>query len=222
MKKILILLLCGCLLTACGNSEKSESSISETSSLVIAEGELGEVITPDESDKDYNLGEYRYSSSGTKLYFNEDEYPKELMLTLEKYFNAFAENDFETYKSCLSPLYAEKMNAYLEENYNYGLETSFDKQREGLSEKMGGDFKITRIRAEKTEEDNEKAIEEYFSDLNDFFGDDFYSEVKENSDKFYHMTFFVIAEDSENVESLLLSEYEIIFAEKDGNYYTFV
>lgn len=222
MKKIIIFLLCGCLLTACGDNGKSESSVYETKPPIVAEGEVGEIITPDKTDKEYNLGEYRYSSLGTKLYFNEDEYPKELMLTLEKYFKAFAENDFETYKSCLSPHYAEKMNSYLEEKYKYGLETSFSKQRDNLSEKMGGNFNITRIRAEKSEKNENEAIDEYFSELNDFFGDDFYSDVKKNTDKFYHMIFFVIAEDSEKTESLLISEYEIIFAEKDGKYYTFV
>lgn len=222
MKKILALLLCGVFLTACSNNEISESSVSETEQLSVSEGEVGELITPDENDNDYSLGEYRYSSSGTKLYYNDDEYPTELILTLEKYFKSFAEDDFETYKSCLNSQYIEKMESYLEENYEYGLDTSFEKQRESLTEKMGGDFNITRIRAEKTEETIDETIDDYFSDLNEFFGDDFYSEVKENTDEFYHMTFYVIAENTENIESLLISEYEIIFAETDGKYYTFV
>lgn len=222
MKKFLaLILLCSCFLTACGNGGKSEPDISETEVPSVADGEVGEIIIPDENDKDYDLGKYRYSPSGTKLYFNDDDYPKELILTLEKYFIAFAENDFETYKSCLSPDYIDEMSAYLEENYNYGLETSFDNQRKGLSEKMNGDFRITRLRAEKTTESSDETIEEYFSALNDFFGKDFYSEIKDNADGFYHMTFYVMAENTEKTESLLINEYEIVFAEKDGLYYTF-
>lgn len=221
MKKLLTILLCSCILTSCGNSRKSESSIAVTEVPSVADGEIGKIITPDENDKDYSLGEYRYSPSGTKLYFNDGEYPKELIFTLEKYFTSFAENDFETYKSCLSPEYIDDMTAYLEKNYNYSLETSFDNQQKGLSEKMGGDFRITRLRAEKTSENSDEIIEEYFSALNDVLGEDFYEKVKENADSFYHMTFYVMAENTENVESLLISEYEIVFAEKDGNYYTF-
>lgn len=222
MKKFLaIFLLCCFSLVACGENGKSESGISETEIPSVADGELGEIISPDEDDKDYDLGEYRYSPSGTKLYFNDDEYPKELILTLEKYFMSFAENDFEKYKSCLSNDYIEEMTSYLEKNYNYGLEKSFSNQRDGLSEKMGGDFHITRLRAEKNAENSDEIIDDYFSALNDVLGEDFYEKVKENADNFYHITFYVIAEDTENVESLLISGYEIVFAEKDGNYYTF-
>lgn len=221
MKKLLaVMLLCSCLFTACGDGGKSSSeNIPEVPS--VADGEVGEIITPDENDKDYNLGEYRYSANGTKLYFDENEYPKELILTLEKYFTAFAENDFEKYKSCLYSSYIDEMTTFLEKNYNYGLETSFQNQREGLSEKMGGDFSITRIRAEKTDENTDETIKEYFEPLGETFGKDYYAEIKDDVDNFYHMTFYVIAEDTEKVESLLLSEYEIVFAEKDGSYYTF-
>lgn len=129
MKKILTVLLCVCFLTACGDGNKSESGVSEKEIPSVADGQTGEIITPDKSDKDYDLGEYRYSPSGTKLYFNDDEYPEKLILTLEKYFTAFAENDFEKYKSCLSSDYIDEMSVYLEKNYNYGLEKSFDNQR---------------------------------------------------------------------------------------------
>lgn len=220
MKKFLTLILCCCMLTACGDSDKN--SVSENIEIPsVAAGELGEIITPDENDKDYNLGEYRYSHDGTKLYFNDDEYPKELIFTLEKYFEAFAENDFEKFKSCLYPLYIDEMTAFLEKNYSYGLEKSFENQRENLTEKTGGDFKITRIRAEKTADNPEEFIEEFFTSFNEIFENDFYTEVKNNIDNFYHMTFYVMAENSENEEIMLLSEYEIVFAEKDGVYYTF-
>lgn len=221
MKKLLTLILCCCMLTACGDSNKNSVSESIAEIPSVAAGELGDIITPGENDKDYNLGEYRYSHDGTKLYFNDDEYPKELIFTLEKYFEAFAENDFEKFKSCLYPAYIENMENFLEENYSYGLEKSFENQRENLTEKAGGDFKITRLRAEKTADNPEEFIEEFLTDFNEIFENDFYTEVKNNTDNFYHMTFYVMAENSENEEVMLLSEYEIVFAEKDGVYYTF-
>ena len=94
MKKFLAvtLLLC-CLFTACSDNDKSESISSEIPS--VAEGEAGELITPDEDSDEYSLGEYRYSSDGTKLYYNESEYSTELILTLEKYFKSFEENNYE-------------------------------------------------------------------------------------------------------------------------------
>ena len=210
MKKLLILILCCCMLTACGNKIPS-----------VAEGELGEIITPDEKDKDYDLGDYRYSHDGTKLYFNDDDYPKDLIFTLEKYFIAFAENDFEKFKSCLYPAYIDNMTAFLEENYSYGLDKSFENQRESLTEKAGDNFKITRLRIEKTDGDSTEFIEDFFTSFDESFEKDFYTEVKNNTDNLYHITFYVMAENSENEEILLLSGYEIVVAEKDGVYYTF-
>ncbi|MDE6798249.1 MAG: hypothetical protein K2J36_09605 [Ruminococcus sp.] len=210
MKKLLILILCCCMLSACGNKIP-----------YVAEGELGEIITPDENDRDYSLGEYRYSHDGTKLYFNEDDYPKDLILTFEKYFRSFTENDFETFKSCLYPAYIDNMTDFLEKNYSYGLDKSFENQRESLTEKAGDNFKITRLRIEKTDGDSEEFIKEFFTSFDETFEKDFYTEVKNNTDNLYHITFYVMAENSENEEILLLSGYEIVFAEKDGVYYTF-
>lgn len=217
MKKFLAvtLLLC-CLFTACSDNDKSESISSEIPS--VAEGEAGELITPDEDSDEYSLGEYRYSSDGTKLYYNESEYSTELMLTLEKYFKSFEENNYENYKSCLYPSYIDEMNGYLKENYDYDLETSFKNQRESLSEKMGGDFKVTRIKVEKTESDS---VESYFEPLDETFGKDYYDEIKDGVDNLYYIKFYVMAENSEDTESLLVGGFEIVFAEKDGKYYTF-
>lgn len=221
MKKFLTLILCCCMLSACGDSNKN--SVSENVSEIpsVADGEVGEIITPDEKDKDYNLGEYRYSPDGTKLYFNDADYPKELILTLEKYFRSLAENDFEKFKSCLYPSYVDEMTAFLEKNYSYGLDKSFANQRENLTEKAGGEFKITRLRAEKTADNTDDIVQEFFTSFNEIFEKDFYTEVKNDVDNFYYMTFYVMAENFENTEILLLSEYEIVFAEKDGVYYTF-
>ncbi|MDE6102350.1 MAG: hypothetical protein K2F73_05180 [Ruminococcus sp.] len=221
MKKFLVMtiaLLYCCSFTACGDGGKSSPEKEIPS---VAEGEVGEIITPAEDDNEYDLGSYRYTSGGIKLYYDENEYPDNIMLTLEKYFTSFAENDYEKYESCLYSSYIDEMNDFLEENYQYGLETSFKNQRESLSEKMGGDFKITRIKAEKPEATSDEAIENYFKRLNETFGKDYYSEIKDGVDGFHHLKFYIMAEDSEKTESLLVSEYEIVFAEKDSNYYTF-
>ncbi|MDE6092227.1 MAG: hypothetical protein K2G14_03940, partial [Ruminococcus sp.] len=81
--------------------------------------------------------------------------------------------------------------------------------------------KITRINDEKPQATSDEAIEHYFKRLNETFGKDYYSEILDGVDGFHHLKFYIMAEDSEKTESLLVSEYEIVFAEKDSNYYTF-
>ncbi len=49
----------------------------------------GELITPPEDSEEYDLGSYRISDSGIKLYYEDSEYPAELMTALEKYFTSF-------------------------------------------------------------------------------------------------------------------------------------
>ncbi len=211
---------------SCG--KKSETSTSQPS--LPAEGEVGELISPTEGSDEYDLGSYHLSHSGIKLYY-DDDIPQELMLALEKYFTTFQNRDFETYKTCIWPEYADRMETYLQKDYEYGLDQSFSIQCDSLSSNMGGSFEITRIRAEHpldTAPDDlsdlsssEKNVDDFLAHLDTLLGDDFSQSVKDNADSFEYVTFFVIAKDADGAESMLISEYDILFAVKDGVYYTF-
>lgn len=211
-KNLLALLIACCMLpTASCSSDKNENSSDKTASVSTEEGEF--VTDPSEPE----LGEYTVSSGGTKLYYDPDEFSPEIMAVLEKYFISFSHSDYQSYVECVYPDYADKMNEYLNADYGYDLKQSFANQCENLENNAGGEFNITRIKAELPEEDHSQ---EYFQTLNDIFGSDFYDSVKKDCDKLYDMTFFVMVE-SNGEESLLISEFEIVFAEKDGNFYTF-
>ena len=197
-------------LVSCGGKENSSSS-EKAEEISVAEGEF--VTNPDEPE----LGEYTVSSSGIKLYYSPDEYSPQLITTLEKYFTTFANEDYETYTQCLYPDYITEMNKFLEKDYGYDLSQSFSNQCSSLKEKAGGDFKITRIKAEIPEED---CSQKYLETLGETFDTDFYSAVKGDCDAIHDMMFYIMAE-AAGEETLLISEFEIVFAEKDGNFYTF-
>ena len=139
------------------------------------------------------------------------------MNALEVYFTAFQNRDFDTYKECLFPGYADYMEEYLQNNYEYGLQESFNNQCDNLENMCGGEFTITRLRAVPTGQDN---CESFFEVLNETFDEDYYSVVKEEADSLTDLYFSVMA-DAKGEESLIISEFEIVFAEKDGKYYTF-
>lgn len=191
-----------------------------------AEGTLSELITPAEGTEEYDLGSYRIAADGVKIYCDGD-YPDEVLLALDRYFTCFAEDDYEGYLDAIYPSYAEKYDAYLQEEYAYGLETSFESQCSNLQENMDGAFHVTRVRAEDPVIDEGKtrdeAIEDFFAGLNEHFGMDYYAEVRDEcGNNFQYMVFYVIAANDETGdESLLVSGFEIIFAEKDGKYYVF-
>ena len=88
---------------------------------------------------------------------------------------------------------------------------------------MGGSFEITRIKAEKPieVESEEAGAEEFLDNLDSFFGNNYKESVKNDCDNLRYMTFSVMAKDADGNESLLVSSFYILFAEKDGKYYTF-
>ncbi len=192
-----------------------------------AEGEVSELITPDPSAEEAELGSYRLAPDGVKLYYEDGEYPAEVMLALDRYFTAYAERDYDAYLDIVYPSYAEKYDEYLQKEYDYDLEKSFNTQCDNLEVNMGGEFRVTRVRAETPElpegETRDQAIEKFFERMNNNFGIDYYAEVRDEIDNnFQYMLFFIIAENTgTGEESLLVSEFEIIFAEKDGKYYVF-
>ena len=195
---------------------KAKVLASKTSYEPLTYGELSEKRTPSEDAEDYTLGEYYDSPDGTKLYFDPEECPPELAMTLEKYFRAYAEADYETYTRCLLPSYIDEMNKFLEKDYGYDLRTSFANQCSSLRSHMGGEFKVTRLKLET----GTNELSKFFEYPSSCFGIDYYESIKDSVDKFYSATFFLIA-DSGSGEKNLLSEYEIVFAVKDGRYYTF-
>jgi hypothetical protein len=189
---------------------------SENSAEPLKFGTMGELHEPAATDKDYELGSYYEGPDGIKYYYNKDEFPDELVMTLGAYFRAYADADYETYSRCLYPSYLEEMNKFLEKDYGYDLKQSFASQCKSLKNQAGGDFTVTRIKLEK----NEGELSKFFEYPSACFGKDYYSEVKGETDNIYESLFFVIADDGDE-EGTLVSENVLVFAEKDGKYYIF-
>ncbi|MCR4890362.1 MAG: hypothetical protein K5979_14495 [Ruminococcus sp.] len=246
-----------CLFSCVSCNKGSKISVDEnaaSSSGKVDEYGVGELVEPAEDSEEYQLGSYRVSSSGVKLYF-DDDVPEKLMVDLEEYFTSIQNSDFEAYKKTVYPDYAERFDEYLQKEYSYDLSTSFEHSHERLAtimknevEEHGdesvdktaitGDFKITRIKAEhpdlsepandlamvqettaqKSLDDLEKQAFDYFTEA---FGMDYYEYVKENSDDIDCVSFYIFAEGEDGEEYLIVSELNLVFALKDGKYYTF-
>lgn len=246
IKKITAILACMVCLVSCADADEISSDNSVTGEVSMGADGVTEIITPAEESDEYSLGEYRMSESGIKLYYNDADIPTELMLTLERYFTSFQNRDFELYKSCLASDYVERYNKYLSETYStkdeeYTLQNSFELQCDNIRNYMiqeiigdyeipkesdySGDFKITRIRAENTElledETTEGLTEKFFEYLNGIFDMDYYTYISEQADSMKYFTFYIIADGEDGEEHRIISEMDIVFAEKDGKYYTF-
>lgn len=204
-------------LYSCSDKKNESSTIAESSS-TSAEATTQPTTSEDEAE----LGEYVFSESGVKLYYDETEFAEDVDIAaiveaLEKYFITYSQADYESYLDCIHPEYLKQMNDYLERDFGYGMETSFESQCENLKTNAGGDYTITRIKVEANAEDGS---EEYLTYLGELFGTDLYETIKSDSDAIHDLIFYVMVE-AEGVETLLISEFEIVFAEKDGKYYAF-
>lgn len=201
--------------TGCENKASSGSSDPSSS-------EIQFVTNPDEEE----LGAYTVSSSGVKLYYDPEEISPEIMSALESYFLCFERRDYDTYLKLAQPDYVECMQNFLQTNYEYDLEHSFNGQCDNFEENAGQGFKITRIKAEISKEttntDGSVAdrCKAYIDDLGELFETDLYDTVSKNSDKLHSIIFYIMAE-ADGEEFLLYSEYEIVLSEKDGKFYTF-
>ena len=246
--KIAAFLLAAVCAASCVSCEKEKSADKENISQIIeniGENEAGELITPAEDSEEYELGAYRYSSNGVKLYAGDDTVTTDVLLALEKYFLTIQNNDFEGYKNSLYPDYAERYDKYLREEYSktvgkdYSLQNSFEMRynmiRDDVKDMLTyesdeekeftGDYKITRIRVEKPiyEEGvtEETLIQSFFDSYKDIFDIDYSEFVKNDVDSLMPFTLFVMAETEDGNEHKIISEVNIILAEKDGKYYTF-
>lgn len=202
---------------SCGKG-KSESSFAEP-----FVGQFTE--NPDEPE----MGRYTVSEHGTKLYYSPDEFDAGLIEMLEKYFLSIEEKNYDSYLECIETSYAENMEKYLREEYDYGLDNSFATQCSNFTAKAGAECKITRLKLEPYPEDVTNSdgtlydgIKEYLDRLGEMFDDKDYCEnMKSNYDKLHYAMFFLMAKTEEDGEFLMYKEVEILIAEKDGKFYTF-
>ncbi len=235
-----------CVLAVCCIS--CEKNKDESVSLPeIGENGVSDLISPAADSDEYELGQYYYSAKGTKLYCGDETVPVEAVLALDNYFTTFQNNDFEGYKSTIYPDYAERYEKYLREVYSkeedvdddYSMKNSFDLRynmlRDGLkntllyeseeNKEFTGDYKLTRIRAESIVYEEgvteEAFVQSFFDSYKDIFETDYYEFVKNDVDRLLPLTMFVMATAEDGNEHKIVSEANIILAEKDGKYYTF-
>ncbi|MBR5682682.1 MAG: hypothetical protein IKW96_05285 [Ruminococcus sp.] len=212
------------------NSADYASKLAEqVNAAEVSEGDLdlgsvnGELVSPEEGAADYKLGDYRVSSSGVKLYYDEAEFPQELVLTFEKYFESLQNGDYSTYYKTLFPEYVTEMEATLTAKEGHTLKDSFVNQCTRVADITQGDFKVTRIKLEKPvpREDGQDDAQSYFDMLNGYFEKDYYSVAREQSENLIPAIFYVMGETSQGQEIVILHDCKIVFAVKEGKYYTF-
>ena len=217
-KTLIAVFLTSCIaasLSGCGSSE-SEDSDSSTSSESTEETTEAETEDPDAVTID---GVF-------ELTYNPNKIPDDMAETIAQYFYAIHEQDYDLYAAQINEIYFEAMDAILEEEYGYDMETEFTQYYEALAEYAGSeDYTITAISlglaeevlADKYDED-EDFVGEYLETYGEFLGEDFLTELEESSDGIYDIAMVMTGEDADGNEITIFDQLEILIVETDGSY----
>lgn len=133
-----------------------------------------------------------------------------------KYFNAIINRDVSSYKETLFPYYAERMEEYLQSEYGYGMEKSFENLAQNLQINNG---KFTTLSLSYS---GDEAVEDYLSRLENLLGDGFSQESSEKFDEGCSILFTINARyDGYEEDFSVVSENELICVKSGDSYYVF-
>ncbi len=210
-------LLASCMLASfsgCSDAdEDSEASSSTTEA---------EETTEDETEDPDNIT----VDSVYELTYNPDKIPDDMAETIAEYFHAIYEQDYDAYQAQINPIYFEAMDAVLQEDYGYGMETEFEQYYEALVEYAGSeDFEITSISMGLAEEvladeydEDEDFVGEYLDTYGEFLGEDFVAELEDSATKIYDVAMVMTGVNGDGEEITIMENLEILIVETDGTY----
>lgn len=149
--------------------------------------------------------------------------------TINKYFTAIINQRYDDYVDTLDPYYFSVYNSWLDGNYGYGMETSFETMHQNLmnaavsanNDKDVNEVRITKLKLSPTipkdgEEDG-AVINDYLAQYDALIGEGFTEELKKQCDNVLNVTFTMTA-DCDGTELEILKDMELLMTVSDGEY----
>lgn len=149
--------------------------------------------------------------------------------TINKYFTAIINQRYDDYVDTLDPYYFSVYNSWLDGNYGYGMETSFETMHQNLmnaavsanNDKDVNEVRITKLKLSPTvpkegEEDGD-IINDYLAQYDAIIGEGFTEELKKQCDDVLNVTFTMTA-DCDGTELEILTDMELLMTVSDGEY----
>lgn len=142
---------------------------------------------------------------------------------ISDYFTAIMNQDYEAYKATLDPYYFQVYSDWLDGNFGYGMEISFETMHQNLMDQAGAQNvtiqKVTLHPAEPAdgETDIQEAIDDYLADYDSIIGAGFSEELKKQCDELVDIQFTLTA-DCDGTEKEIMTDMELLMTVKDGVY----
>lgn len=149
--------------------------------------------------------------------------------TINKYFTAIINQKYDSYKETIDPYYWQVYNSWLDGNYGYGMETSFETMHQNLMDsavsanngKDVSDIYITKLKLTTTSakdgEDESAVVEDYLAQYDTIIGEGFTEELRKQCDDVINVTFTMTA-DCDGTELEILKDMELLMTVHGDEY----
>lgn len=220
-------------LSACGNTEDKASS-SEASSKSAqsdsSESDVVPVATDTNADNSDDTAEPVTESDPAdmnyQLDYDSNVIPDAMAKTIATYFYAIETQNYDLYTANLDSDYQTATEKMLQEQYGYGMETSMEMYHQSLISAAGtDDCSITAIEMSMADEAlaanydaDTDFVEEYLSAFTQVLGEDFTTQLKQNTDALYDVVLNITGENSSGEAISIMSDLEILVTERGDVY----
>ena len=220
-------------LSACGNTEDKASS-SEASSKSAqsdsSESDAVPVATDTNADNSDDTAEPVTESDPAdmnyQLDYDSNVIPDAMAKTIATYFYAIETQNYDLYTANLDSDYQTATEKMLQEQYGYGMETSMEMYHQSLISAAGtDDCSITAIEMSMADEalaanydTDTDFVEEYLSAFTQVLGEDFTTQLKQDTDALYDVVLNITGENSSGEAISIMSDLEILVTERGDVY----
>lgn len=154
-----------------------------------------------------------------QLLYDKETLDPDCAAVAERYFQAIQDQDFEAYKACIFPVYYDYMERMLQENYQYGMEQSFQNRCRGFLGEGHSSYQFTSLQMSYAADES---LDAYFTNMEPIFGADFQKDIQGAMEESHVILFSLNARfDSGTEEKTLVQDNELILAKAKGRYYVF-
>lgn len=220
-------------LSACGNTEDKASS-SEASSKSAqsdsSESDAVPVATNTNADNSDDTAEPVTESDPAdmnyQLDYDSSVIPDAMAKTIATYFYAIETQNYDLYTANLDSDYQTATEKMLQEQHGYGMETSMEMYHQSLISAAGtDDCSITAIKMSMADEAlaanydaDTDFVEEYLSAFTQVLGEDFTTQLKQDTDALYDVVLNITGENSSGEAISIMSDLEILVTERGDVY----
>ncbi|WP_294401965.1 hypothetical protein [uncultured Ruminococcus sp.] len=220
-------------LSACGNTEDKASSSEASSKSAQSDSSESDAVpvatdtnAGNSDDTAEPVTESDPADMNYQLDYDSSVIPDAMAKTIATYFYAIETQNYDLYTENLDSDYQTATEKMLQEQHGYGMETSMEMYHQSLISAAGtDDCSITAIEMSMADEAlaanydaDTDFVEEYLSAFTQVLGEDFTTQLKQDTDALYDVVLNITGENSSGEAISIMSDLEILVTERGDVY----